>query len=296
MPRSSFPRRQQYRRLRRGAARYAAALLACTLAMIAAGAGEWTVGGALLLVGARLLVDARVWVRLAARSRTGARSEDEVRHALAALEAEGWRVCHSLPYDGRGDIDSIAIAPTAIGFAIEVKTRSFDRRHLAAVRAMAHWLYRRRRRWCRRGALPVLCVVRARAVERIVDGVLVVSLERLVWALRTAPGRRRVPRSSRPTPRTADRPRRHTSVASQADWHGVGLGHRDDRPGRAMWSAGLVLAALVGEDADGQEVREAVGDRLGDGGRVAVKRADRERREPAGLLGVLDQRRRLARR
>ena len=188
MPRSSFPRRQQYQRLRRGAARCAAALLACTLAMIAAGAGEWTVGGALLLVGARLLVDARVWVRLAARSRTGARSEDEVRHALAALEAEGWRVCHSLPYDGRGDIDSIAIAPTAIGFAIEVKTRSFDRRHLAAVRAMAHWLYRRRRRWCRRGALPVLCVVRARAVERIVDGVLVVSLERLVWALRTAAG------------------------------------------------------------------------------------------------------------
>ena len=111
-----------------------------------------------------------------------------MRQALAALEAEGWRLHHSLAYGGRGDIDSVAIAPTGIAFAIEIKTRSFERGHLAAVRAMAVWLYRRRRRWCRRGALPVLCVVRARAVERMDDGVLIVSVERLVGALRTAAG------------------------------------------------------------------------------------------------------------
>lgn len=184
----SFPRRQRYRRLRRAAASSAAALAAGVLAVIAAGAGTWAVAGALLLVAAGLLVDARHWVHLAARSRVGARSEDEVRQALAALEAEGWRVRHSLVYGGGGDIDSVAIAPTGIAFAIEVKTKSFEQRHLAAVRAMAVWLYRRRRRWCRRGALPVLCVVRARAVERIIDGVLIVSLERLVGALRTAAG------------------------------------------------------------------------------------------------------------
>jgi len=28
---------------------------------------------------------------------------------------------HSLPYRGRGDIDSVAIAPTGIAFAIETK-------------------------------------------------------------------------------------------------------------------------------------------------------------------------------
>jgi Nuclease-related domain len=184
----SFPRRQRYRRLRHAAASGAAGLVAGALAAIAAGSGTGAVAGALLLVAVGLLVDARRWVRLAARSRIGARSEDEVRHALAALEAEGWRLRYSLPYGGRGDIDSVVIAPTGIGFAIEVKTKSFERGHLAAVRAMAHWLHRRRRRWCRRGALPVLCVVRARAVERIDDGVLIVSLERLVGALRTAAG------------------------------------------------------------------------------------------------------------
>jgi hypothetical protein len=179
--------------LRRAAAGGAAGLAACILAMVAASAGTWRVAGALLLVAIGLLFDARNWMRLAARSRVGARSEDEVRHVLAALKAEGWRVRHSVAHDGRGDIDSIAIAPTGIAFAIETKTRRFERRHLAAAREMAVWLYRRRRRWCRRGAVPVVCVVRARAVERIDDGVLIVSLERLVGALRTVAGTARRP-------------------------------------------------------------------------------------------------------
>jgi hypothetical protein len=188
MPVWSFPRRQVYRRLRRAAARCVAGLVACIFAVIVASDGGWAVAAALVLVAVGLFVDARHWVRLAVRSRIGARSEEEVRRVLAALEAEGWRVRHSLPFGGRGDIDSVAIAPTGIAFAIEIKTRSFERGHLAAVRAMAVWLYRRRRRWCRRGALPVLCVVRARAVERIDDGVLIVSVERLVRALRAAAG------------------------------------------------------------------------------------------------------------
>jgi hypothetical protein len=186
IPRSSYPRRQEYRRLRRAILSAATSAAAGGLAVAAAEAGATVVAGALLLLMGGLVINARRWLRLAARSRVGARSEDDVRDVLAALEPEGWRLCHSLAYGGRGDIDSLAIAPTGIGFAIEIKTRSFERGHLAAVREMAVWLYRRRTRWCRRGALPVLCVVRARAVERIEDGVLIVSLERLVGALRTA--------------------------------------------------------------------------------------------------------------
>jgi Nuclease-related domain len=158
------------------------------MAVIAARAGATALAGPLALVMAALLLDARRWVRLAARSRVGARSEDAVRHALSGLEAEGWRLRHSLQCRGRGDIDSVAIAPTGVGFAIETKPRTFDARHLARTRQTAAWLYRHRRRWCRRGALPVLCVVRARGLEGVEDGVLVVSLDRLVSALRAGAG------------------------------------------------------------------------------------------------------------
>jgi hypothetical protein len=158
----SFPRRQQYRRLRRAAASGAAGLAACTLAVLVAVAGTWLVAVAVLLVAVGLLVDARHWVRLADRSRVGARSGDEVRHGLAALEAEGWRLRHSLAWAGPGDIDSVAIAPTGAAFVIEAKTLTFDARDLARAREAAAWLYRRRRRWCRRGALPVVCGVHSR--------------------------------------------------------------------------------------------------------------------------------------
>lgn len=190
---SSFPRRQQARRLRRAAASGSAAIVAGAFAAAAAGIGATALAGLLALVMAALLLDARRWVCLAARSRVGARSEDAVRHALSGLEAEGWRLRHSLQCRGRGDIDSVAIAPTGVGFAIETKTRMFDARHLAHARQTAAWLYRRRRRWCRRGALPVLCVVRARGLERVEDGVLVVSLDRLVSVLRAGAGASRRP-------------------------------------------------------------------------------------------------------
>ena len=184
----SFPRRQQARRLRRAAASGSAAIVVGALAATAAGVGAGALGGLLALGMAALLLDARRWVRLAARSRVGARSEGAVRFALGGLEAEGWRLRHSLGWGGRGDIDSIAIAPTGTAFAIETKASTFDERHLAHARGTAAWLYRRRRRWCRRGAVPVLCVVRARGLEGVEDGVLVVSLDRLSSALRSGAG------------------------------------------------------------------------------------------------------------
>jgi hypothetical protein len=174
--------------MRRAAASGAAGLAAGALAAIAAAVGAIAIAGVLVLVMVGLLFRAHHWMRLAGRSRVGACSEDDVRRALAPLEAEGWRLRHSLPYRGRGDIDSVAIAPTGIAYIIETKTRSFDARDLARVREMAAWLYRRRRRWCRHGALPVLCVVRARGVQRVQDGVLIVSIDRLVAVLRGAAG------------------------------------------------------------------------------------------------------------
>jgi hypothetical protein len=129
---------------------------------------------------------ARRWLSVAGHSGVGARSEDEVQRALAPPRAEGWRLRHSLAWQGHGDIDSIAISPTGIAVVIETKTRAYDGRHLARVREQAGWLSRRRRRWARDGAFGVMCLVRARAVERIEDDVLVVSIDRLTQVLRVA--------------------------------------------------------------------------------------------------------------
>lgn len=188
MFRWNFPRRQQYRRLRRAAATAAAAIATGAFAFIAVAFDATLLASALLLIVAALVIDTRRWLRLANRSRVGARSEDAVRRALTTLGAEGWRLRHALPHRGRGDIDSVAIAPTGIAFAIETKTRTFTGDHLASARDMAAWLRRHRRRWCRRGALPVLCVVSARGLEHVDDEVLIVSLDRLLPALRIAAG------------------------------------------------------------------------------------------------------------
>ena len=121
---SSFPRRQQYRRLRRAGEYAAASAVAGGLTVLAVALDAIPIAAVLLLATAGLAVRARHWARLAGRSRVGARSESEVRRALAPLEAEGWRLRHSLSWAGRGDVDSVAIAPTGIGvaFAIETKT------------------------------------------------------------------------------------------------------------------------------------------------------------------------------
>jgi len=164
------------------------ATAAGAVAIIALAAGAPTLAGVLALVTVGLLLDTRRWLRLASRSRVGARSEHAVRAALAALEAEGRQLRPSLPYRGHGDIDSVAIAPNGIACVIETKTRTFHASHLAKTREMAAWLRRLRRRWCRTGALAVLCVVDARSLERVEDDVLIVSLDRLVPALRVHAG------------------------------------------------------------------------------------------------------------
>ena len=174
--------------MRRAAASGVTAIAGGALAIIAVGTGAPVAAGVRALVMIGLVIDTRRWLRLAGRSHVGACSEDAVGAALAALEAEGWRVRHSLPYRGRGDIDSIAIAPTGLAFAIETKTRTFCAEHLANTREMAAWLCRHRRRWCRAGALAVLCVVGARSLERVEDDVLIVSLDQLVPALRVRAG------------------------------------------------------------------------------------------------------------
>jgi hypothetical protein len=181
----NYARRQQYRRLSRAASAAMASALAGMLALAVASAGAVSAAGFLLVLALGFGVYARHWLSLAERSRVGARSEDEVRRALEPLEAEGWRLRQSMAWRGRGDIDSLAIAPIGLGFAIETKTRAYDDRHLARVREQAEWLSRRRRRWCRRGALPVVCLVRARGVQRLERNVLVVSIDRLNLVLRS---------------------------------------------------------------------------------------------------------------
>jgi hypothetical protein len=182
----TYARRQQYRRLSKAGALAAASAAAGSMALALASAGAVSFAGVVAVVGVALGLYARRWLRLAERSRIGARSEDEVRRALAPLQAEGWRLRHSLPWRGRGDINSVAIAPSGLAFAIATKTRTYDEGYLGIVREQAAWLWRRRRRWCPRGALPVLCVVRAQGVPRLEQGVLVVSIDWLARTLRSA--------------------------------------------------------------------------------------------------------------
>jgi Nuclease-related domain len=189
----NYARRQQYRRLAHAGKAALGSAAAALLGLVVASAGAPALGGLLVLMAVGLAFYARHWLSLAGRSRVGARSEDEVQRALVPLQAEGWRLRHSLPWQGRGDIDSVAIAPTGVAVAIETKTRTYDVHHLARVHEQAVWLSRRRRRWCRHGVLAVLCLVRVRGVQRVEDDVLVVSIDRLTPAVRSAGGAVRPP-------------------------------------------------------------------------------------------------------
>jgi Nuclease-related domain len=179
----NYARRQQYRRLSRAGRSALAGVSVALLGMLLLSIGFALLGGLLLALALTIGFRARYWLSLARRSRVGAHSEGEVRRALAPLEQNGWRLRHALRWQGGGDIDSLAIAPNGVGFAIETKTRRYDERQLGRVLEQASWLGRRRRRWCSRGVLPVLCVVRAAGVERYERGVLVVSIDRLVPVL-----------------------------------------------------------------------------------------------------------------
>ncbi len=182
----NYARRQEYRRLARAGKAALGSAVAALLGLVVANAGAASLAGLLLVTAVGLGLSARRWLSLAGRSRVGARSEDEVQRALAPLQAEGWRLRHSLQWQGSGDIDSVAIAPTGLAVAIETKTRTYDRHHLARVHEQAAWLSRRRRRWSRRGVLAVLCLVRMRGVERCEGDVLVVSIDRLTPVLLVA--------------------------------------------------------------------------------------------------------------
>lgn len=181
--RLSYPRRQQYQRLSRAGGAMLASIATGVSALMAASIGALSFAGLLFLAAITLAFYARHWLALAGRSRIGARSEDELRRALAPVRREGWRVRHSLSWRGRGDIDLVAIAPWGVAFAIEVKTSRYEDRHLVVAREQAVWLWQFRRRWCRRGVVPVLCMARSRGVHRWEAGVLVVSIDCLVPAL-----------------------------------------------------------------------------------------------------------------
>jgi nuclease-like protein len=191
----NYARRQQYRRLSRAGKAGLRSVIAALFGLLSASAGAAALAGLLLLIAVGLGLYARHWLSLAGRSRVGARAEDEVQRVLASFAAEGWRLRHSLPWQGRGDIDSVAIAPTGIAVAIETKTRTYDQRHLARMREQVAWLSRRRRRWARNGALGVMCLVRARGLERVEHDVLIVSIDRLPHVLRVAAGMRPEPPS-----------------------------------------------------------------------------------------------------
>jgi Nuclease-related domain len=182
--RLNYARRQQYRRLLRVGEAGIGAFGSALVGLRAASVGAALIAVCLLIVAAALALCAHHWLSLARRSRVGARSEDDVQRALAPLQAEGWRLRHSLPWQGRGDIDSVAIAPTGVAIAIETKTRGYERLHLVRVHEQAVWLSRRRQRWSRRGTLAVLCLVRSRGVERFERDVLVVSIDRLTSVVR----------------------------------------------------------------------------------------------------------------
>jgi hypothetical protein len=179
----NYARRQQYRRLSRAGRLGLVSTAAAALGLLIVSRGAALPGALLVAVAVVVALRARHWLSLAGRSGVGARSEDEARRALAPLGEHGWRLRHGVRWRDRGDIDSVAVAPNGVGFAIETKTRRYDERQLDRVLEQARWLRTRRRRWCRGGALPVLCVVRAAGVQRFERGVLVVSVDRLVPVL-----------------------------------------------------------------------------------------------------------------
>jgi hypothetical protein len=74
-------------------------------------------------------------------------------------------------------------APSGMGFVIETETLRYTRAHLARTVDSARWLARRSSRYPA-GVCPVICVTRARRTDQIEEEVLVVSLDRLIPALR----------------------------------------------------------------------------------------------------------------
>jgi hypothetical protein len=181
----SYPRRQQLRRLGQAASRGAGAGIALGAAALLTAACESGVALMLGLLSGVLALASRRALRLTGRSRVGAESEAQVRRTLERLADDGWRVRHAVDWPGRGDLDHVVRAPSGTGFVIETKTLRWTRDHVVRTFDAARWLARRRRRYPH-GVMPVLCVTRARRVERVDRDLLIVSLDRLLSALRAA--------------------------------------------------------------------------------------------------------------
>src|SRR3954449_4808122 len=191
----NYARRQEWRRLRTAASRATGAAAALTAAVLAASADEAELGLLLVLLSGVLALASRHALRLAARSRVGAPSEARGRRALEPLAHEGWRVTHAVDWPGRGDLDHVLRSPSGMGFVIETKTLRYSRAHVLQTIDAARWLARRRRRYPH-GVVPVVCVTGARRVKRFEDEALVVSLDRLMTALRQTRSLRRRPWST----------------------------------------------------------------------------------------------------
>lgn len=159
------------------------AAIASAAGVLLASAGHAGLALALGLAAVALGLLSRRALRLARRSRVGAESEAQVRRVLEPLRREDWRVQHALDWPGGGDLDHVVRAPSGIGFVIETKTLRYTRAHRVRTADAASWLSRRRRKY-RSGVLPVICLTRARSIERIEGEVLVVSLDRLLPTLR----------------------------------------------------------------------------------------------------------------
>jgi hypothetical protein len=181
----SHPRRQQLRRLVRSDARALAAAIGLMAALMngAAGTGAWALG--LAVAAGWLTLASRHELRLAARNRVGAESEALVRRSLEALARDGWQVRHAVDWPSGGDLDHVVRAASGMGFVIETKTLRYSTAHLERTARAASWLARRRWRYPR-GVVAIVCVTRLRGIERLEAGVVVVSLDHLVPALRRA--------------------------------------------------------------------------------------------------------------
>lgn len=203
----NYPRINQYRHLLRAGRRAIVAVVlggcGALLAIVTVASAWWlastgetivaigdfvVLGGltASVLAGSIcMLFGVRRGIALAERNRIGADSEDYVSATLDVLRRDGWRRRGSVNWPGVGDIDNALLSPGGeVAFAVETKTRVYLGEHLQRVYEQAGWLCRRHR--CRAGAVPVLVPARRRGVEHLERGVLVVSPDRLVPALRAA--------------------------------------------------------------------------------------------------------------
>ena len=129
---TSYPRRQQLRRLM-SAARFAGcAAIAVAASPLLASAGHAGLAVALGAAAVGLGLLSRRALRLDRRSRVGAESEAQLRRALEPLTREGWRVEHAVDWPGRGDLDHVVRSPSGMGFVIETKTLRYTRVTLRA--------------------------------------------------------------------------------------------------------------------------------------------------------------------